>query len=127
MVCRPVLLRINDKDKGKQPESPSTQGITPLPSTTTSPASPPHKDEGQVKLDVNRSFVSFPKSQSSGSKVQPEFEIDDSVDISSQEKDKLRLELELVIVTILRRHPSLNYFQGYHDVSSNILVLLDCG
>lgn len=126
-MCRPVLLRINDKAKGKEPESPSTEGITPLASTTTAPAQTPHKDEGQVKLDVNRSFVSFPKSQSSESKVQPEFEIDDSVDISTQEKDKLRLELELVIVTILRRHPSLHYFQGYHDVSSCVPVMPDCG
>lgn len=56
-----------------------------------------HADESQVLLDVNRSFIAFP-------------------DVSPQDKDKLRIELELVIVTVLRQHPALRYFQGFHDV-----------
>ncbi|KAM0748990.1 RabGAP/TBC [Meredithblackwellia eburnea MCA 4105] len=67
----------------------------------------PHKDEGQVRLDVNRSFVSYPQG------------------LSPADKDGLRVQLEDVIVTILRKHPSLHYFQGYHDIVSVFLLVLD--
>lgn len=33
-----------------------------------------------------------------------------------EEKEALRVKLEDVIVTVLRRYPALSYFQGYHDV-----------
>lgn len=39
-------------------------------------------------------------------------------DVVAAEKDRLRVELELVIVTVLRQHPALRYFQGFHDVCS---------
>lgn len=58
-----------------------------------------HRDEGQVRLDVNRSFVSFPQG------------------ITPAEKEELRVVLERVIIAVLRRNRSLRYFQGYHDVS----------
>lgn len=41
-----------------------------------------------------------------------------SPDITSEAKEILRNKLETIIVTTLRRHPSLQYFQGYHDVSN---------
>jgi hypothetical protein len=41
------------------------------------------------------------------------------LDVSKIEKEALRVELELVIVTVLRDHPDLRYFQGFHDVDSS--------
>ena len=37
-------------------------------------------------------------------------------DVRDEDRDRLRVKLERVILTVLRRHPALHYFQGYHDV-----------
>ncbi|KNZ62988.1 hypothetical protein VP01_11g11 [Puccinia sorghi] len=63
-----------------------------------------HRDERQVELDVNRSFVYYPKH------------------VPDQVKNRLRETLNHIIVTILRRFPKLNYFQGYHDIVSIFLL-----
>ncbi|CAH1758225.1 10050_t:CDS:10 [Entrophospora sp. SA101] len=65
-----------------------------------------HKDEYQVLLDVHRSFVHYPQGLS-----------------NSQRKQKQR-ELNEVIVGILRRHPKLSYYQGFHDICSSLLLVL---
>ncbi|KAL1649988.1 GTPase-activating protein gyp8 [Diplodia intermedia] len=66
----------------------------------------PHHDEDQVKLDVNRSFVYYPKDQ------------------SEQQIEERKEELFDVIAQILRRHPRLCYFQGYHDIVQVFLLVL---
>ncbi|KAI5303640.1 hypothetical protein KEM56_007341 [Ascosphaera pollenicola] len=66
-----------------------------------------HRDEHQVDLDVNRSFVYYPKGQT-------ELEL-------TQRKE----ELSLLIRTVLRRYPSLCYFQGYHDIAQVLLLVLE--
>ncbi|KAH9908605.1 rab-GTPase-TBC domain-containing protein [Xylariomycetidae sp. FL2044] len=65
-----------------------------------------HRDEDQVKLDVDRSFVYYPN--------------DDSDEALS---DKKR-ELSDLITEVLRRHPFLCYFQGYHDICQVLLLVL---
>ncbi|RIB13291.1 rab-GTPase-TBC domain-containing protein [Gigaspora rosea] len=65
-----------------------------------------HKDEYQVSLDVNRSFVHFPKG------------------LSDKEKKQKQSVLYEVIVGILRRQPNLSYYQGFHDVCSSLLEVL---
>ncbi|GAA5814853.1 hypothetical protein MFLAVUS_008356 [Mucor flavus] len=65
----------------------------------------PHKDEEQVKLDVVRSFNSFPKN------------------ISAEDKQKLEGQLSRVITHVLRAYPSLHYYQGFHDICSVIILL----
>ncbi|KAK7518171.1 GTPase-activating protein gyp10 [Phyllosticta citriasiana] len=67
---------------------------------------PPHRDEQQVKLDVNRSFVYYPNDQT-----------DDQIAIRKE-------ELFSVIAQVLRRHPLLCYFQGYHDIVQVFLLVL---
>ncbi|PLW11890.1 hypothetical protein PCASD_22281 [Puccinia coronata f. sp. avenae] len=84
-------------------------GIPPVQSTknSESPSLEPkaeHRDERQVALDVNRSFVYYPK------------HVPDHV------KTHLRETLSHIIITILRRFPKLNYFQGYHDIVSIFLL-----
>ncbi|MCJ1402103.1 hypothetical protein MMC11_005322 [Xylographa trunciseda] len=67
---------------------------------------PKHKDEDQVRLDVNRSFIYYPKNE------------------SAQQLDRRKGELSDVITEVLRRHPSLCYFQGFHDIVQVILLVL---
>ncbi|OAG00978.1 uncharacterized protein CC84DRAFT_1101096 [Paraphaeosphaeria sporulosa] len=84
---------------------------------------PTHPDEGQVALDVHRAFVYYPKNgmntQTPGGVVQfqPRTE-------SEKHLDRLKEELSDIIVEILRRHPTLNYFQGYHDIVQVFLLVL---
>ena len=67
---------------------------------------PPHPDEEQVKLDVNRAFVYYPN------------------DVAAQEITKKKEQLEVVITKILRNYPMLCYFQGYHDIVQVFLLVL---
>ncbi|CAG8466261.1 10559_t:CDS:2 [Ambispora gerdemannii] len=64
------------------------------------------KDRQQVEADVNRSFVHFPKG------------------ISSKEKLEKIKQLQEVIITVLKRHPEISYYQGFHDVCSFLLLSL---
>ncbi|EGX46508.1 hypothetical protein AOL_s00109g80 [Orbilia oligospora ATCC 24927] len=67
---------------------------------------PSHRDEEQVALDVNRSFVYYPSG------------------LTSEEMDAQKQELQDLIVEVLRRHPILCYFQGFHDICQVILLVL---
>ncbi|KAK4955588.1 GTPase-activating protein gyp8 [Elasticomyces elasticus] len=65
-----------------------------------------HRDEDQVQLDVNRSFVYYPE------------------DESEKRRDVRKNELSNVITSVLRAHPVLHYFQGYHDIVQVLLLVL---
>ncbi|KAK6441792.1 GTPase-activating protein gyp8 [Oleoguttula sp. CCFEE 5521] len=67
---------------------------------------PPHREEGQVDLDVNRSFVYYPVAE------------------SDARLDLRKAELSCIIKATLRRHPILCYFQGYHDIVQVLLLVL---
>jgi hypothetical protein len=62
-----------------------------------------HRDEAQVALDINRSFIGEWK---------------------GDEKRLRREQLSRVIIGVLRRHDGLNYYQGYHDIISILLIVL---
>ncbi|CAO3648298.1 unnamed protein product [Cunninghamella blakesleeana] len=64
-----------------------------------------HKDEEQVFLDIKRSFNTFPK------------------DLDERRKKVLQLELNQVIVQVLRSFPKLHYYQGFHDICTVFLLL----
>ncbi|THC99402.1 hypothetical protein EYZ11_001126 [Aspergillus tanneri] len=66
---------------------------------------PPHVDEDQVQLDVNRSFVYYPNCSDS--------------DLSLKKN-----ELSDLIKQMLRHYPMLCYFQGYHDIVQVLLLVL---
>ncbi|KAH3676175.1 hypothetical protein WICMUC_002197 [Wickerhamomyces mucosus] len=68
---------------------------------------PRHKDEDQVQLDVERSFVYYP------------------TNIASQHRDQLKIRLKKLIIKVLRNYPHLSYYQGYHDISGVVLLMLD--
>jgi len=65
-----------------------------------------HHDEGQVKLDVDRAFVYYP---------------DKDTEAATKRR---RDDLYDLITRTLREHPSLNYFQGYHDIVQLFLLVL---
>ncbi|KIW73317.1 hypothetical protein PV04_01448 [Phialophora macrospora] len=67
---------------------------------------PRHRDEDQVRLDVDRAFVYYPKDES-----EPALEAK-------------RTELSDLIVATLRTYPLLSYFQSYHDVVQVLLLVL---
>ncbi|KAG5357727.1 TBC1 domain family member 20 [Yarrowia sp. B02] len=67
----------------------------------------PHPDEAQVQLDIDRSFVFYPK-----------FEDDEQC-------AKARKELSKIVVTVLRRNPQLRYYQGYHDVAQVVYLVME--
>lgn len=67
---------------------------------------PTHRDEDQVQLDVDRSFCYYPTND------------------SEKQLDIRKKQLSDVIVEVLRRHPYLSYFQGYHDIVQVILLVL---
>ncbi|KAI1765487.1 hypothetical protein GGR53DRAFT_489879 [Hypoxylon sp. FL1150] len=67
---------------------------------------PRHRDEDQVKLDVDRSFVYYPSEP------------------TQAQLDEKRAELSALITEVLRRQPYLCYFQGYHDICQVLLLVL---
>ncbi|SMR62729.1 unnamed protein product [Zymoseptoria tritici ST99CH_3D1] len=67
---------------------------------------PVHRDEEQVELDVHRSFVYYPENE------------------SDTRMTARKRELSNVITAVLRQHPILCYFQGYHDIIQVLLLVL---
>ncbi|KAI0828439.1 hypothetical protein F5Y06DRAFT_223714 [Hypoxylon sp. FL0890] len=65
-----------------------------------------HKDEDQVKLDVDRSFVYYPSND------------------TPAQLDAKKAALSDLITEVLRRQPYLSYFQGYHDICQVFLLVL---
>ena len=87
---------------------------------------PRHRDEGQVELDVNRSFIYYPKGTPSGCDcILKGYETANarSDECESQLYDR-KTELSRVITKVLREHPMLCYFQGFHDVVQVLLLVL---
>ncbi|KAF5378866.1 hypothetical protein D9615_006927 [Tricholomella constricta] len=79
--------------------------------TPTTPEKEPlvtdeHRDERQIRLDTDRSFVLYP------------------VGAPSQDKEVMQEKLNSLLVSIFRRRPKLNYFQGYHDIVSVLFLTL---
>ncbi|KEQ83907.1 hypothetical protein M438DRAFT_346002 [Aureobasidium pullulans EXF-150] len=69
-------------------------------------ALPVHRDEEQVKLDVHRAFVYYPTGE------------------SENQIEGRKHELSNLITGLLRQHPCLHYFQGFHDIAQVLLLVL---
>ncbi|KAK3905452.1 rab-GTPase-TBC domain-containing protein [Staphylotrichum tortipilum] len=90
----PILLGTPPNQDKPEADSPSRESL------------PPHRDEDQVQLDVNRAFIYYPDNQTPSQ-------------LTAQ-----KTHLSTLITTLLRRHPYLCYFQGYHDIAQVLLLLL---
>lgn len=71
-----------------------------------------HPDEPQVKLDTDRSFVSYPVGTPTGSLFLGIISHAEDTPVSSSEKKRLKDHLYSIIVLTLRRHRKLSYFQA---------------
>ncbi|KAJ5367650.1 hypothetical protein N7541_001591 [Penicillium brevicompactum] len=91
-IAWPVLLRCDDTFRDLN--------------LAYSPELPHHGEEDQVELDVNRSFVYYPK------------------DVPVEELQTRKKELSNLITKVLREFPMLCYFQGYHDIVQVLLLVL---
>ncbi|KIV97962.1 hypothetical protein PV10_01657 [Exophiala mesophila] len=92
----PILLGYeHEKQGGKAPTA-----------STAWKALPRHSDEDQVRLDVDRAFVYYPR------------------DESEESLERKRTDLYDLIVSTLRQHRILSYFQSYHDVVQVLLLVL---
>ncbi|KAJ4165345.1 hypothetical protein LMH87_006979 [Akanthomyces muscarius] len=98
----PILLGV--------PAPSTTANDEPFPSSEDDGGSwkelPRHRDEDQVQLDVNRSFVYYPH------------------DLSESDLEWRRSQLSALISQVLRTCPYLCYFQGYHDICQVLLLVL---
>ncbi|ORX39039.1 hypothetical protein BD324DRAFT_618319 [Kockovaella imperatae] len=65
---------------------------------------PIHPDENQVDLDTKRSFVTYPRG------------------IPKESKLTMQAELHDLIIHVIRKYPSLSYFQGFHDIMSTLYL-----
>ena len=100
-------------------DAPET-GISPQPWREL----PRHRDEDQVKLDVNRSFIYYPDSKYSTCLLRSRAPYQCGTDESEKQLDRRKEELSDVITETLRRHPMLCYFQGFHDIAQVFLLVL---
>ncbi|KAF9261718.1 hypothetical protein L218DRAFT_973878 [Marasmius fiardii PR-910] len=62
-----------------------------------------HRDERQIRLDTDRSFVMYP---------------------DPKDRESLQEELRQLLVSVFRRRPKLHYFQGFHDIATVLLLTL---
>ncbi|SPO29062.1 related to GYP8 - GTPase-activating protein [Ustilago trichophora] len=81
------------------------------------------RDIEQVAKDVERSFVGPAFKHLAVSKARTSVDDEDASTISD-EKAFRRRQLSHLVLTTLSRHPSLSYFQGYHDILSVVLLTL---
>ncbi|KAL7748359.1 GTPase-activating protein gyp8 [Sorochytrium milnesiophthora] len=83
----------------------------------------PHRQPGndyerQVRLDINRSF---------GKLYQGSNDDDDGdgKDDAKSLQTKRRAQLSTIIHDVLNSYPQLNYYQGFHDICSVLLLVLE--
>ena len=101
----------------------STKQLEAAPSRPSWRDLPTHRDEGQVELDVNRSFIYYPKSTEASYVLHCTF-ADTDTDESEKQLDRRKGDLSSIIIQVLRRHPMLSYFQGFHDIVQVFLLVL---
>lgn len=82
---------------------------------------PPHRDEAQVMLDVKRLFTVLSHFNGLHSSMNWSF----TTILTHDEIEELRKRLFCLVVRVLRKYPFLNYYQGYHDVASVVLLVFN--
>ncbi|CAG89284.2 DEHA2F13024p [Debaryomyces hansenii CBS767] len=133
MKIWPLLLGISDWETEAYEETSKKQAMVDSPNLKLNRQSvtsfllndldlndlPPHKDEDQVKLDIQRSFTVLSQMQSYHQLQNESF----TAIFSNSDIDSLKKSLLNIIIKILRKYPCLNYYQGYHDIASIILIV----
>lgn len=81
--------------------------------------SEPHKDEDQVLLDIKRLFTVMWHMNSFNHEINSSY----TTILSPDDIKDMRKRLYYLIVKVLRKYPCLNYYQGFHDVASVVLIV----
>jgi hypothetical protein len=81
------------------------------PENEASPTLAPHEDEEQVGRDTNRSFVVYPSGRPSDMKISEVRVLKAPIGILPERKKAMQADLHDLIVCVLRRYPTLSYFQ----------------
>lgn len=79
----------------------------------------PHKDEDQVLLDIKRLFTLTSHLNSFSHEMNSSY----TTILSLEDIEALRKRLYCLILRVLRKYPCLNYYQGFHDVASVVLMV----
>lgn len=133
MKIWPILLGIEDSDEKIEDNASKAEPSLDSPNLRANKLSatsfllndldlndlPPHKDEDQVKLDIQRSFTILSHLQSFNQSQSESF----TTIFSNSDIESLKKNLLNIIIKILRKYPCLNYYQGYHDIASIILIV----
>ena len=84
-----------------------------IPEGQNEPDSEPHRDERQIRLDTDRSFVLYPVGDAPPYLIPPplSFTWNPTDDAPDDDRVTRQAELNKLIVQLFRRHPGLNYFQ----------------
>lgn len=101
------------------PQSPQADRVLASTDFPTANHLLPHKDENQILLDINRLFTVMLHFTSFSHSVGSSF----TAILSKNDVEAMRERLFSLIVRVLRKHPCLNYYQGYHDIASVVLVV----
>ncbi|XP_064364045.1 TBC1 domain family member 20-like isoform X2 [Dromaius novaehollandiae] len=96
LLCEEVRRKVWPKLLGVD-----TYSLPPRPGKATRQS---HRDYGQVLLDVARSTRRFPQG------------------MRAEQRRVLQEQLANLIVHVLRAHPELHYYQGYHDIAVTLLL-----
>lgn len=92
---------------------------TPLVAQLDTNDLPPHRDEDQIRLDINRLFSAVLHFHMFHQVLTSLY----TTILSPDDVLALRKRLFCLMVRVLRSHPCLNYYQGYHDVASVVLMV----
>ncbi|KAL0068098.1 GTPase-activating protein gyp8 [Marasmius tenuissimus] len=86
-----------------------------------------HRDERQIQLDTDRSFVLYPDPVGEP-KLSLSLCCTNSTPATTTEvktdKEHLQEELRKLLVRMFRKRPKLHYFQGYHDIVTVFFLTL---
>lgn len=80
---------------------------------------PIHRDEEQVMVDIKRSYNILKHEQLPSQLHGESF----TAIFSDSDIRVLKKQLHKLIVSVLRKYPLLNYYQGYHDIASIVLLI----
>ena len=108
--------RSQSAEPNVEPKPPKTNTSTPQPAPPQYP-NLSARDVEQVAKDVERSFIGPAFKHLLASTAS-------SINDTATLKEQRRAQLSHLILTTLSRHPSLNYFQGYHDILTVLLLSL---
>lgn len=79
----------------------------------------PHKDEEQVSLDIKRLFTIASHVNFFNHEINSSY----TTILSPEDSELLRKRLYCLVVKLLRKYPCLNYYQGFHDIASVVLLV----